>query len=591
MMSLACAIGASYNPPPGPYIDPNPEAFQSSRHFLESEPKVFTPYFYWYDVWSGAHIKNPDGTDALTTHPPTLTGFSYKSEAWHKVQLEDMVEAGIDICLPVYWGAPSELAERGNEHWSYAGLRKLVEAREGLLAEGKQPPGIGLFYDTTTLQYNAWNRHVDLTTLEGKQWFYESVRDFFSLIPLQHWALIDGKGIVFLYSASFAKAYDASSFDYVRSRFREDFAGRELYIVKEVSWGVEADATYAWGGALGAKVHDVVSLGPGYDHSAVPGREPLIAEREGGEFFKENWERALRVQPNGVFVETWNEFHEGTDIAHSLEYGRRYIELNKEYVKLYKQGYIPPRPEGPYSDHRKIFIQLKEENATEGLEWVEWEDGQTKTMSNSGKEGRVTVETEHGGEYMYFKIHDSFKETGSMNVRVRVEYLDMGALEFTVQYDGNDPNAPFSGAYTGSEKTLLGTGTEEWRTADFELRDARFLNSQNGGADFRLAVLNGSLAVHRVSVVKETDDPEDGAHGVEAPYIDLERVKGGRVNVAVYGQNGLQYLVQTSIDLSQWINIASLTLTNSPGYLDDLRITNEESRFFRVIWSQASGEQ
>ena len=103
-----------------------------------------TPYFYWYDVWSQAHLLNPDNSDALTTHPATLTGFSYKSLAWHKTQLRDMEAAGIDIVLPVYWGDPSQLQELGLSYWSYAGLGPLVAARESLLAEGASPRGLAL---------------------------------------------------------------------------------------------------------------------------------------------------------------------------------------------------------------------------------------------------------------------------------------------------------------------------------------------------------------------------------------------------------------------------------------------------------------
>jgi hypothetical protein len=38
-----------------------------------------------------------------------------------------------------------------------------------------------------------------------------------------------------------------------------------------------------------------------------------------------------------VVIETWNEFHEGTDIADSREYGRQYLELTRKYVDQFKQ--------------------------------------------------------------------------------------------------------------------------------------------------------------------------------------------------------------------------------------------------------------
>lgn len=33
-------------------------------------------------------------------------------------------------------------------------------------------------------------------------------------------------------------------------------------------------------------------------------------------------------------VETWNEWHEGTDVAVPKEYGRRYIELTLKYLAV-----------------------------------------------------------------------------------------------------------------------------------------------------------------------------------------------------------------------------------------------------------------
>ena len=150
----AIAIGADVPedftllPPPGKYLAAGPEN-AAGPTFPSKSPLVATSYFYWYDADSKAHVLNGDGTDALTDHPPTLAGFSYKSVDWHAQQLADMMAAGIDVLLPVYWGTPL-----GEQHWSDEGLPPLVAARERLLSAGQTPPAIGMFYDTSTLQYN-----------------------------------------------------------------------------------------------------------------------------------------------------------------------------------------------------------------------------------------------------------------------------------------------------------------------------------------------------------------------------------------------------------------------------------------------------
>jgi hypothetical protein len=507
-MVLATAAGLLAEqmlPPLGPYIHLRPEHFAESDSYADGERLVLTPYFYWYDVGSGAHLTNADGSDALTDHPPTLEGFSYKLPQWHRQELLDMIEAGIDVVLPVYWGEPSQRilgAPVSAQPWSYSGIPPLVQAREALLAEGADPPRIGLFYDTSSLEYNAAGTRIDLTTPQGQQWFYESVRDFFSLIPPKHWAMIDGRPIVFLYSSGFAVAHDQRCIDFLQESFARDFGGRELYIVREISWQVTTANVYAWGGALGLKNPGVASLGPGYDHSAVPGREPLVVDREGGAFFERNWIRFLRRPSPLVMIETWNEYHEGTQIAETIEYGRQYIELNRRYVDLFRAGVRPPYPRGPYSEFTRVSVELGAENVDRGLAQVESADGVTAATEVAGVECRRVVPTEHAGRYVYFRIDDSFKWTESMRVEVEIEYYDAAGGGFGVEYDGSDTNAPFHGAYTSAPARVTLRGTRSWQTARVRLVAARLLNGQNNGADFRLVIDAPEFYVRRVAVMR-----------------------------------------------------------------------------------------
>ncbi len=496
---------AQINPPIGPYTNPTLDALARARSFGTNDPVVVTSYFYWYDSDSKAHILNADGSDALTDHPPTLKGFSYKSTAWHKTQLEDMIAAGIDVVLPVYWGEPSERipGKRVLEQpWSFAGLPPLVEARQVLVAAGERPPSIGLFYDTSTLEYNAAGRRVDLTTDHGRRWFYETIRDFFSLIPAHHWAMIDGRPIILLYSAGFAAAHDQTCIDYVYQEFARDFSGRQPYIVREVSWKVRAENTYAWGGALSLKNPGVAALGPGYDHSAVPGRDPLIVSREDGAFFERNWIRFLRGPSKMVHVETWNEYHEGTDIAASKEYGRKYIELNRKYADMFKAGIKPPRMRGPFSDFKSVSAVLQATNESHGLVLLELADGATSPTEAGGRPCRAVRSTQHAGRYLYFQIDDSFKWADTMEVDVEVEYFDQGSGVFQIEYDGPDLNAPFNGAYTASKTSATLTNSGQWKTAKFRLFKAHFLNSQNGGADLRITIQADALKVRKVVVFR-----------------------------------------------------------------------------------------
>ena len=290
---------------------------------------VATYYFYWYDVDTERHM------DALMDHPADMSDFSFLSVDWHKHELLDMIEAGIDIVLPVYWGNAGS-----KDSWAIPGLKKLVQAQNELIAEGITPPGIGMFYDTTAMHYEYPDS--DLTTQEGKSAFYGMVKDFYDEVPSDLWARIEGKPIVWLWiSSGWVKKWDQSTFDHLKQEFGADF-GSAPYVVREITWtGVETDDVYAWFAALwGPNMEGIPAVGPGYDDSLVPGRIPLVKDRAGGDFYRRSWEEVLAQGETSdiVVVETWNEFHEATDIADTREYGRTYIEMTREYADAFRQG-------------------------------------------------------------------------------------------------------------------------------------------------------------------------------------------------------------------------------------------------------------
>jgi hypothetical protein len=279
--------------------------------------------------------------------------------------------------------------------------------------------------------------------------------------------------------------------------------------VREVSWNVKADNVYAWGGAIRANIRGIGEVGPGYDHSAVPGRSPLVAPRDGGKHYEEGWLRVLRRAPRIVAIETWNEFHEGTDIAESREYGRQYIELTRKYVDLFKRGWTPPPVSGPYAGAKSIDVVLGKKNAEQGLKQVEHDDGITAPAVVAGVDCRETRPTPDRSGYIYFLIDDSFKWAADMNAVVEIEYFDDATGRFLVEYDSHDEKATLNGAYTATSESVELKGMRQWRTARFSLPRARFANSQNSAADFRIVAETTALRVRRV-VVRRADSPAGG---------------------------------------------------------------------------------
>ncbi len=297
-------------------------------------PLLLTYFFYWYDAATELHLRPQDG---LPVHLPPSPPPSWRSDTWFRRQLVDMKAAGIDVALPVYWG------DRPDEPWSAGGLPHLVAARDQLAAQGQKPPTIGMFYDTTTV------RGVDLTTDDGMAAFYANIESFFRAVPKRDWALVAGRPVVWLFLPQ-DNRFDQRVFDEVYARFDREFGVRP-YIVRATGWDcpntgagcaqpVRTDASYVWGTAQdGVQVTPLVaSAGPGYDERQIAGRRGTHVNRDGGAYYRRNLTAAVQSGRPFVAIETWNEIHEASAIAETVEYGRRYIDLTRSIIDRQRAG-------------------------------------------------------------------------------------------------------------------------------------------------------------------------------------------------------------------------------------------------------------
>ncbi len=462
----------------------SPQAISSAHTAPQSAEKyALAYYFYWYQ-YPNHHFIDPDGSDALTDHPPSSylispPAYSYGDAGWHYRELTDLMEAGVDYILPVYWG------DYTNTYWSQSGLTKLVEAENTLIGEGKSPPKIGMFYDTTALEVQNGGTPPDLTTLAGKQLFYGMIKDFFIRVPNHSmWARMDGKVIIYLYVSPYISTYNQSTFDYVYTQFATDFSGEVPYIVRETSWtGVTTDGAYSWGAAVNGPsfAGALAAVGPGYNDSAVYGRTPTIRSRECGEFYQDSWEQVIDSSATLAAIETWNEFHEGTDVSASAEYGRQYIEMTAQNIAAWKASNPSART--------YVWIDLGRFSYSQGLRAPNGGDGTWMTVLLAGRQAAYPdpQSTPDASNHIYLNVDDAYilgQGDVATHVWVTVEYFDSGTDDWFLQYDSVGSGLDHYFKVAG-HVTLQNTGT--WKRVTFDLPDAYFANrEQDGLADLRL---------------------------------------------------------------------------------------------------------
>jgi hypothetical protein len=148
------------------------------------------------------------------------------------------------------------------------------------------------------------------------------------------------------------------------------------------------------------------------------------------------------------------------------------------------------------------------------------------------RDGRTTIETvegvpcrylnrrpeQKGNGFLYFAIHPDFKLEELKTARIEIEYRAVTSGYLRLQYDGTEgeTHKPYKSALPIDEKLVtLGTGTRfirfqatnEWRTVSFQVTDGVFMNSENGGADFRMEIFPPEIYVRRVSVTREGGKP------------------------------------------------------------------------------------
>ncbi len=328
---------------------PAPVPLPPQKQKYMTEKLSLTPYFYGYqadtrkDAQDFGVTSGCDSGSMLVHQPIKGVGpwFSHDQVQWHKDELTDIRDANIDVVLPVYHGSAGS-----KQLYATKALDCMVQALKELKAEGKDYPLVGMYFDTQAMISQYGGEKVDLHDDEVKQTFYGMIKDFYLRVPDEFRAafqLPSEKGggyanIVVVNAPVGFSDFDGSFIEHCNQRFAEDFGGKLVWIgASDYQSKVETmDGYFGADAGRGLKFDDagwidVAGVGPGYDDSAecLSNSKPDIRSRMGGSTYRADWDALIQKSPNWLFVDSWNNFRDGTDVAASRQYGIRYISLTK----------------------------------------------------------------------------------------------------------------------------------------------------------------------------------------------------------------------------------------------------------------------
>jgi hypothetical protein len=82
----------------------------------------------------------------------------------------------------------------------------------------------------------------------------------------------------------------------------------------------------------------MVPVLPGYTDAALGRPRSMVHERNDGQMYREQWERALALHPEVILVYSWNEYFERTAIEPTNAWGDQYLRMTACFIEHAHRG-------------------------------------------------------------------------------------------------------------------------------------------------------------------------------------------------------------------------------------------------------------
>lgn len=311
----------------------------------KSPRKVLAFYYPWYGnpkVKDGSgrwfHWEKVDEEKkeiSASTHYPLLGAYDSHSPAVIAQHCTWAKQAGVDGFIASWWGKGSfedQAIDRILKGCENAGLQMTI------------------YYESVSHPQNARSAAEDVLYILKR----------YSSHPA--WLKVEGKPVVFIYSRALGQiglkgwreaiADVNTSYplgvvcigDQISRRAARIFDGLHTYITAGDLQGKDPEQAKAWANAkfpgwvrtaTAQRRISTLTVIPGYNDTKI--RNPgLKVERFDGELYRAQWEEAIAANPDWILITSWNEWHEGSDIEPSVEYGETYLDITAEFARKFK---------------------------------------------------------------------------------------------------------------------------------------------------------------------------------------------------------------------------------------------------------------
>jgi hypothetical protein len=291
------------------------------------DKKVLAFYYPWYGTPTGPTGQwrhwDPSKPHYTAAHTPLAGYYDSLDEATITRHIQEAQEAGLDAFISSWWGIDS---------FEDRAFQKILPIAEHLRFLAT------IYYEIADNRDQiAQDLSYILTRYGGGPAFLK----------------VNGVPVIFIYGRVTSK-FQGSDWAFVFQQLAqqnlhcfclgddfydylyEQFQGVHTY--NPVSMPLDQIRKLYAVNALRARIKQVVfaaTVVPGYDDTFV--RAPgFVQDRQNGEYYRQSWAAALASNPDWVLVTSFNEWHEGSEIEPSVEFGRQYLDLTRQEADSWK---------------------------------------------------------------------------------------------------------------------------------------------------------------------------------------------------------------------------------------------------------------